>query len=220
MKKIRILIDMLMTIFFIILMGYFITGNKVHEILGTITFVLFIIHNILNIKWYKAILKGKHNFQRIFHIVINLLLLVAMLGMVVSGIMISSNVFSFLNIQTTMFGRKLHMLSTSWGFILMEIHVGLHLNSMMSKINKKMKNSTFEYVYYFGLLILEGLGLYSFISTKVWEDMLLVNDFKFYDYNQNGIIFYLKYIGIVVFIELTVYLIFKLINKLKNKEEK
>ncbi len=36
MKKIRILIDMLMTIFFIILMGYFITGNKVHEILGTI----------------------------------------------------------------------------------------------------------------------------------------------------------------------------------------
>lgn len=143
-----------------------------------------------------------------------------MLGMVVSGIMISSNVFSFLNIQTTMFGRKLHMLSTSWGFILMAIHVGLHLNSMMSKINKKMKNSTFEYVYYFGLLILEGLGLYSFISTKVWEDMLLVNDFKFYDYNQNGIIFYLKYIGIVVFIELTVYLIFKLINKLKNKEEK
>ncbi len=112
------------------------------------------------------------------------------------------------------------MLSTSWGFILMAIHVGLHLNSMMSKINKKMKNSTFEYVYYFGLLILEGLGLYSFISTKVWEDMLLVNDFKFYDYNQNGIIFYLKYIGIVVFIELTVYLIFKLINKLKNKEEK
>ena len=166
MKKIRILIDMLMTIFFIILMGYFITGNKVNEILGTITFVLFIIHNILNIKWYKAILKGKHNFQRIFHIVINLLLLVAMLGMMVSGIMISSNVFSFLNIQTTMFGRKLHMLSTSWGFILMEIHVGLHLNSMMSKINKKMKNSTFEYVYYFGLLILEGLGLYSFISTK------------------------------------------------------
>lgn len=143
-----------------------------------------------------------------------------MLGMVVSGIMISSNVFSFLNIQTTMFGRRLHMLSTSWGFILMAIHVGLHLNSMMSKINKKMKNSTFEYVYYFGLLILEGLGLYSFISTKVWEDMLLVNDFKFYDYNQNGIIFYLKYIGIVVFIELTVYLIFKLINKLKNKEEK
>jgi len=58
MKKIRILIDMLMTIFFIILMGYFITGNKVHEILGTITFVLFIIHNILNIKCFRFYMGG------------------------------------------------------------------------------------------------------------------------------------------------------------------
>lgn len=219
MKKVRILIDILMTIFFIILMGYFITGNEVHEILGTITFVLFIVHNILNIKWYKSIFKGKHNFQRTFHIITNILLLIAMLGMMISGIMISSNVFSFLNIKTTMFGRRLHMLSTSWGFILMAIHMGLHLNSIMSKINKKMKDNTFEYVYYFGLVLLAGLGIYSFISAKAWEDMFLVNDFKFYDYTQNGFIFYLKYIGIIAFIELAIYFIFKLINKLKNKEE-
>ncbi len=142
-----------------------------------------------------------------------------MIGMMVSGIMISSNVFSFLNIQTTMFGRKLHMLSTSWGFILMAIHIGLHLNSIMSKINRKMKNSTFEYVYYFGLVLLTGLGIYSFISTKAWEDMFLVNNFKFYDYNQNGLIFYFKYIGILAFIELTIYFVFKLINKYKNKDK-
>lgn len=142
-----------------------------------------------------------------------------MIGMMVSGIMISSNVFSFLNIQTTMFGRKLHMISTSWGFILMAIHIGLHLNSIMSKINKKIKNNTFEYVYYFVLLILVGLGIYSFISTKIWEDMFAVNDFKFYDYNQNELIFYLKYIGIIAFIELVIYFIFKWINKLKNKDK-
>ena len=52
MKKIRILIDMLMTIFFFFFLGYFITGNKVHDILGTITFVLFIIHNIFFILAY------------------------------------------------------------------------------------------------------------------------------------------------------------------------
>ena len=47
MKKFKIILDITMTIMFIILMGYYITGNTVHEILGTITFVLFIIHNIL-----------------------------------------------------------------------------------------------------------------------------------------------------------------------------
>lgn len=101
----------------------------------------------------------------------------------------------------------------------MAIHIGLHLNSIMSRINKKMKNSTFEYVYYFGLVLLTGLGIYSFISIKAWKDMFLVNDFKFYDYNQNGFIFYLKYIGILAFIELTIYFIFKLINKSKDKDE-
>ena len=43
-----------MTCFFIILMGYHITGNKIHEYLGVITLLLMIIHNILNIKWYKS----------------------------------------------------------------------------------------------------------------------------------------------------------------------
>lgn len=85
-NKIRTIIDIAMIILFIILMGYYATESIVHEILGTITFILFIVHNILNIKWYKNIFKGKYNFQRIFQIIINLLLLLAFLGMMVSGI--------------------------------------------------------------------------------------------------------------------------------------
>ncbi len=217
-KKFRIILDIVMTILFIILMGYYVTDNEVHEILGTITFVLFIIHNILNIKWYKGIFKGKHNFQRIFHIMINLLLFIAMLGMMISGIMISADVFAFLDIPTTMFGRRLHMLSTSWGFILMAIHVGLHINALMNKLNAKMKNSTFEYVYYFILTILAGLGIYAFINLKVWEDMFLLNDFKFFDYEQSSIVFYLKYLSILIFIALVIYIIFSLVRKVKNKK--
>ena len=220
MKKIRMILDIAMTIMFIILMGYYITGNTVHEILGTITFILFIIHNILNIKWYKSIFKGKHGFQRIFHIVINLLLFLSMIGMMVSGIMISAKVFSFLNIPTTMFARRLHMISTSWGFVLMSIHVGLHIAGMMNKLNKKMKNDTFEYVYYLVLVLLIGFGIYSFVSNKVYEDMFLLNDFKFYNYEQSPILFYLKYMMILVSIALIIYFIFKFISKIKNGRRK
>ena len=219
-KKFRIILDVMMTIMFIILMGYYATENEVHEILGTITFVLFIIHNILNIKWYKSIFKGKHNFQRTFHIIINLLLFVAMVGMMVSGIMISADVFAFLDIPTTMFGRRLHMISTSWGFVLMAIHVGLHITALMNKLNAKMKNSTFEYVYYFILVLLAGFGIYSFINLKLWEDMFLLNDFKFFDYEQSPIIFYLKYVSVLIVIALAIYIIFSLVRKVKNKKIK
>ena len=219
-REIKILVDVIMTILFIILMGYFITDNKVHEILGTITFVLFIFHHILNIKWYKGIFKGKYNFQRIFHLIMNLLLFISMIGMIISGVMISANVFSFLNISTTTLGRKLHIVSTSWGFVLMSVHVGLHLGAILGKINKKMKNSTFEYVYYFALLLIGALGLYSFVAMKLWEDMFLINEFKYFDYNQNTMIFYLKYLLILIFIALVVYFVLALLRKICNKKIK
>lgn len=143
-----------------------------------------------------------------------------MIGMMISGIMISANVFSFLNIPTTMLGRKLHMISTSWGFVLMSVHVGLHLGTILGKINKKMKNSTFEYVYYFALLLLGAFGLYSFITMKLWEDMFLINEFKYFDYNQNVIMFYLKYLLILIFIALLVYFVLALLRKICNKKVK
>ncbi len=219
-KKFRIILDVIMTCLFIILMGYYVTDNAVHEILGTIIFLLFIIHNILNIKWYKLIFKGKHNFQRIVHIIINLLLFIVMLGMMISGMMISSNVCTFLNISTTMFGRKLHMISTSWGFVLMAIHVGFHITGVMNKINVKIKKSIFEYVYYFILMLLSGFGIYSFIDVKLWEDMFLINEFKFFDYEQSALLFYLKYVSILIVISLVVYISLCLIKKLKNPKKK
>lgn len=217
-KNIRKIIDIIMIIFFVILMGYHITGNKVHEVLGVIIFVLFVVHNILNIKWYKTIFKGKYGFCRLFQILINFLLLASMLGMIISGVMISSSVFQFLNIPTTMFGRSLHMLSTSWGFVLMSIHIGLHLNIILVKLNEKVKNSTFEYIYYLIICLFMIYGLYVFISDGLWKDMLLITKFKFFNYNQNSLLFYLGQFSIFLFLSFTIYWILCLIKKLKNSK--
>ena len=58
MKKLRIIIDIIMFILIIILMGYHITDNKIHEYLGIIPFILFIIHHIINYRYYKNLFKG------------------------------------------------------------------------------------------------------------------------------------------------------------------
>lgn len=218
-KKVKIIIDMIMIILIIILMGYHITGNQLHEIVGTITFILFIMHHVLNINWYKSLFKGKYNFQRVLYITINILLFIAMIGIIISGIIISASVFSFLNIPTTTFGRKLHMISTSWGFALIAMHIGLHINSMMLKISKKMRNSTFEYVYYFLLILLVGYGIYAFILSEMWKDMFLINEFKFFNYEQSPILFYIENIAIVISIALIIYFVFKTIRKILNKKE-
>lgn len=216
MKKLRIIIDVIMYIFFIILMGHHITENLIHEILGTGIIILFIIHNLLNIKFYKAIFKGKYNFKRLFLTLIDILLLFSMIGIIISSIIISNDVFSFLNIQTTSFDLKMHMLSTSWAFIIMSIHLGLHLNALISKINKKMKNSTFEYIYYLVFLLTLIYGIYSFIKLNFISDMFLLNPFKVYDFNESPFIFYIHVISSSLFISLIIYLF----NKIKKEEIK
>lgn len=220
MNKVTIkkFIDILMIIIFIIMMGYHITGNKAHEILGLVTFIFFIIHNILNIKWYKTIFKGSYNFRRIFTLVVNVFLLLAIFSIIISGIMIS-NIFSFLNISTTMFGRKLHLISTSWGFVLMSIHVGLHLPIILMKINKKIKTSTFEYIYYLILIMLATGGLYFFIINGMYKDMFLLTEFKFFDYDQNPLLFYLSIFLILSFFSLTTYSLLLFHKKIQNNKK-
>ena len=216
MKKIRVVIDILMYILFIILMGHHITGILIHEILGTLLFVLFFIHHILNYRYYKTIFKGKYTIKRI--LIVDILLLISMVGIVVSAINISSHVFNFLNIQTRIWERRLHMLSTSWGFILMSIHVGLHINVLINKINKKMKDSIFEYVYYLILILLVIYGIYSFIKLNLISDMFLLNAFKYYDYNELPIVFYLHVIASSLFIGLVIYFINNIkINRKKGR---
>lgn len=218
MKIIRMLIDVVMFILMLILMGPHITDNFIHEVLGVTTFILFIIHHILNIRYYKTIFKGKYNFTRIFMLVIDIALFIAMIGMMISSIIISSDVFAFLNIPTSEFGRNLHLASTSWGFFIMAMHVGLHLNALVYKVKNKLKSSNFEYVAYLLLIVVLIYGIYSFIKHKLWEDMFLLTHFKFFDYDQSPILFYLEMLSIVILIATITYLIFKLGSRKMTKK--
>lgn len=217
MKKFRIIIDVLMYIIFIVLMGHHITENKIHEILGIVMFILFIIHNLLNIKFYKTIFKGKYNLKRLFLTSIDVLLLICFIGTIISSINISSDVFNSLKIQTKSWGLKLHMLSTSWGFIMMSIHLGLHLNQLLNKINTKMKKSTFEYIYYLLFMVLIIYGIYSFIKQNYISDMFVLSPFKAYNFDESPIVFYLHTCGSSLCISLIIYLINNF--KIKNRKE-
>lgn len=100
MKKVKIIIDILMTIVFILLMCNQLTGVFAHEILGASVIVLFIIHQILNRNFYKSLFKGKYNKLRIGFLVINILLLIMMIIMIISSLMVSQYLFKSLDIGT------------------------------------------------------------------------------------------------------------------------
>lgn len=151
-KYIQIIVDIAMVILMILLMGYHLQEHIFHEYLGITLFGFFIIHHVLNYRWYFAIHKGKYNTLRKVLVLINILLMIDMILIVCSCLMISRNVFSGLLIGSAAMGRRIHMVATAWGFVLMSIHLGVHYPKF-----KKV----FEYIKY----VLIGNGSIWFVLT-------------------------------------------------------
>src|SRR5574344_2209254 len=100
-RIIKIVLDVLMTIAMILLMSKLTTGMLLHEIIGISILIVAIIHNILNVKWIKAMTKNLFAKEisvrsKILYI-INLIAFIVMLADVVTGILISESLFP--NIQ-------------------------------------------------------------------------------------------------------------------------
>ena len=213
MKKVKIIIDITMYILFIILMGHHVANNLFHEIIGTISFLLVITHIVLNFKFYKTMFKGKYNKNRIIMTIIDILMLILMIMIIISSIMISKDVFVFLKMSSMLLGKKLHMISTSWFFILLNLHIGIHIKPLILKINKKMKENTFEYVYYFVVLLIIVHGVYSFIKLNIINDMFVIELFRVYD--EHYILFYTR----MIIVSISIALLYNFISIIFNKKK-
>lgn len=135
--KIKIGIDFLMTVLLLLLMAYQVVGETLHEWFGAAMLVLFIAHNILNIKWYKNLFHGKYKPVRILGTILNLVVLAALLFLGYSGIVMSRHLFAFLPINRGMaLARVMHLAGSYWGFVLISLHLGLHWGMIIGMFRK------------------------------------------------------------------------------------
>ena len=140
LNKIRLPLDIMMTLVSIVLMGgnYLFPAEIVHEILGVGLFVLWNVHIFLNRRWYGAIFKGKYNPYRVMQTVINCCILLCTIFLMISGIILSNHLFTFLNIQSGLgFARIAHLLSSHWYYLFMSLHIGLHVGVITNRIKQK-----------------------------------------------------------------------------------
>ncbi|EFE13366.1 DUF4405 domain-containing protein [Clostridium sp. M62/1] len=134
---IRLSIDFAMTVLLLLLMARQLTGEAAHEWLGAGMFALWILHHILNFKWYSHIGKGKYTPPRMFQLAVNLLLFISMAGMMISAVILSREVFRFLPISGGIsLARSMHILCAFWSFVLMALHLGLHWNMILGHIGR------------------------------------------------------------------------------------
>ena len=194
LNKIRLPIDIMMTLVSIVLMGgnYLFLADIVHEILGVALFVLWTVHIALNRRWYGAIFKGKYNPYRIMQTVINCCILLCTIFLMISGIILSNHLFTFLNIQSGLgFARIAHLLSSHWYYLFMSLHIGLHMGRLFQNVAAKI----FPRII---LVLVCAYGLYAFIARGVWKYLVLKQQFFFFDLERGYIFFAMDYISIII----------------------
>ncbi|MBR3356557.1 MAG: SUMF1/EgtB/PvdO family nonheme iron enzyme [Solobacterium sp.] len=196
-KMARHLTDICMTIALLCLMAYQVTGEMAHEWIGIGMTVLVVIHQILNRRWYGALLKGKYNAYRMVSTGITIALLLSFAVTAFCGMSMSGYAVPFLyGMASVSFARSMHLSMSHWSFVLMGVHLGLHIPAMTAAFTKKAGRRNVLSLVFCGIA---AAGFFFFLKNSIPDYMLFRVPFAFLDYEKSWLLVFLENILILLF---------------------
>lgn len=215
-------LDVMMFVLVLLLMAFHLTGQQLHELLGTITLLCFIVHHILNWKWHQNILKGRYQLPRKLMTFVNVILFIDVICLGISGMLMSNYVFRFIpSFGSISLARRIHMVASYWGFVMMSIHLGFHWHMILISIKKKFNNLSYyiQLIFYkFLPVVICLIGLFFFIKNRIYMYMFSIESFVFFDYQMNFLNFIKEYLFISFLYIGIGYIILKKIRDRRSKE--
>ena len=133
MNIIRIILDTITAGTIILLMDLQIIGLALHEAIGLILYLLFVIHKIINRKWIVGISRAffkKIPLKTRLNYILDFLMLIGFTLVFVSGALISRTI-SWLPGGGSQLWRDIHIITALTVFIISGIHVGLHFRFIL-----------------------------------------------------------------------------------------
>lgn len=188
-------VDLLMTAALLALMSYSLIGEAAHEWIGTGMAVLLILHLALNRKWLQSLGRSRYTAYRVVQTALAALCLLAMLGLMSSGIILSRHVFALRIRGWSAMARQVHMACSFWGFVLMSLHLGLHWTMVLNAVRRFAVTRTKGFRALGALIAFYG-------AYAVWKRgfpgyLLLRTHFLFLDYEEPILFFFLDYLAVM-----------------------
>lgn len=208
-NKLRMPLDILMTLLSVILMGgtVLFPDDRIHQICGISLIVLWVVHIVLNRRWYGALFKRKYQPYRIMQLVVNCGVLISALFLMISGMMMAWFVPSDWIGGALGFARTTHLLASHWYYIFMVFHIGLHASMIATKI--KIRGIVPRLI----CIIISLYGIYAFITRGLWKYMFGLQQFFFFDFERGYVLFAMDYISIIVLFATISYYLQKFFTK-------
>lgn len=131
------IVDLALTGILLLLMGYSLMGEAIHEWLGLAMLLLLLFHHGMNLSWYRSFRKRWGSPYQCVQTVLHGMLLFAVLGSMVSGLGLSQHALGFLPPHGGQeLARMVHLPCAYWGFLLMSLHLGLHWSAVMGMVRR------------------------------------------------------------------------------------
>jgi formylglycine-generating enzyme required for sulfatase activity/flavodoxin len=180
-KHFKHIVDVLLGVGLLLLMSYQVTGEAGHVWTGIVMTVLMILHQILNRKWYAALFKGKYTPLRTVQTLVNAALVICFVLTALCGINMSVHAVPFLSeFMRASLGRRLHLTLSHWCFVLMGLHLGLHIPAML----KGIKSSNVRRIGFGASILAAGAGLWLFLKNSYPDYLFYRVPFAFIDYDK------------------------------------
>lgn len=145
--KNKLILDAILLMLMIVLMDYSLTGGFLHELLGIVILAGFIIHVVINRKYYgamiKAIKNGKASTKSKVSFAVDVMLPIAAIVMLISSLAISQDLFPGI---AALFSGSLwvpiHIVCATVMLVCITVHVFMHAGMISAYIKKGAENAT------------------------------------------------------------------------------
>ena len=143
----RLIADLILAIALGFTMAYTLTGGLIHEILGMLLLIGFLVHLIIRRSYYKGAFRSwrrgrLQGFQPRASLILNLVLIIATVVMLISSIAISRELFFFLNSAITSYDawRAVHIICAVVLAIGVFVHICLHAKMFATLVRRSSDN--------------------------------------------------------------------------------
>ena len=200
--------DLALIAVLLLLMGDSLIGEEIHEWLGIGMLLLLIFHHAINVPWYRNLKRGRYTPYRCVQTVLTVLLLLAVLGSILSGLVLSQYVLdSTLLHRLDALARAIHLPCAYWGFLLMSLHLGLHWGAIMGRTRRVTglcaPSKYRTVILRFLAAAVSYYGLYAFFHNGLSDYLLLRTHFVFFSPDQTAARFLADY-GAIMGLFLTI----------------
>ena len=122
-RRLRLVVDVAMTLVYLLQMAPYQTGGWYHEVSGLAFVGLLVFHHVLNARWLRAELRRRDRLP----LVLDAALLICVAGIAASGMAMAQHVRILQVEGLAHIARTAHACLTYAGLMLVSLHVGLHV---------------------------------------------------------------------------------------------